>query len=314
MFETPESRERHVSTLQNRASAHLEAVVSLLVDLATHIKTDQKTLWKGVIVQLVREVVAFVDPDVRAGDSLDIRPYVKLKVIPGGQLADNAFVNGIVFRKNVSHKKMAMPRSNPRILLLEGGIDFQREDCRISSLDTLIEQEDKYTEILVEKIMTLKPDIILVGKSVARKAQEMLSENNVAVMQSVKVSLLERIARMTGAIMLPSTDHMIQQYGEECLGTCEKFFLKKVVDCEWDEVPPKRRAHPPLRRITKDQQGVTFAYFQGCPPEMGGTIILRGANRQTLIDVKRIISFSVMLAYHLRLEVSYYTDRYSFLP
>jgi ABC-type Fe3+-hydroxamate transport system substrate-binding protein len=30
-------------------------------------------------------------------------------------------------------------------------------------MDTLIEQEDKYIEILVEKIMSLKPDIILVG-------------------------------------------------------------------------------------------------------------------------------------------------------
>jgi 1-phosphatidylinositol-3-phosphate 5-kinase len=137
-------------------------------------------------------VVGSVDPDVRSGDYLDIRPYVKLKAIPGGSLSDNAFVNGIVFRKNVSHKKMTIAKENPRVLLLGGGIDFQREDYRLSSLDTLIEQEDKYTEILVEKIMTLKPDIILVGRSVARKAQEMLCGYNVAVMQSVKPSLLER--------------------------------------------------------------------------------------------------------------------------
>lgn len=308
LFETPESRDRHVSNLQNRASVHLESIVDLLVNIATNIEDNQKNVWKGIIVQLVREVVAFVDPDVRSGDSLDIRPYVKLKIIPGGSLQSNAFVNGVVFRKNVAHKKMATPKSNPRILLLGGGIDFQREDSRLSSLETLIEQEDKYTEILVEKILTLKPNIILVGKSVARKAQEMLCDNNVVVMQSVKVSLLERIARMTGAIMLPSTDHMIQQYGEECLGSCEKFYLRKITDCEWDETMPKKRVTP-LKRITKDQQGVTYAYLEGCPAELGGTIILRGADRKTLVDVKRIISFSIMLAYHLRLEVSYYTDR-----
>jgi hypothetical protein len=34
-------------------------------------------------VHLVREVVSTVDPDVRRGDSMDIRPYVKLKIIPG---------------------------------------------------------------------------------------------------------------------------------------------------------------------------------------------------------------------------------------
>ena len=46
--------------------------------------------------------------------------------------------------------------------------------------------------------MSLKPDIILVGGSVARKAQEILCSHNVVVMQNVKASLLERVSRMTG--------------------------------------------------------------------------------------------------------------------
>jgi hypothetical protein len=37
-------------------------------------------------------------------------------------------------------------------------------------------------------------------------------------------------SRLTGAIMLPSTDHMIQQYGAECLGTCGNFKLRVVLD------------------------------------------------------------------------------------
>jgi hypothetical protein len=52
----------------------------------------------------------------------------------------------------------------PRILLISGGIEFQRADNKLSSMDTLIEQEDTYIEILIEKIMSLKPDIILVRR------------------------------------------------------------------------------------------------------------------------------------------------------
>ena len=48
-------------------------------------------------------------------------------------------------------------KADPRILLLSGGIEFQRTDTRLSSLETLIEQEDRYLEILVDKIMTLRP-------------------------------------------------------------------------------------------------------------------------------------------------------------
>jgi hypothetical protein len=37
-------------------------------------------------------------------------------------------------------------------------------------------------------------DIILVGKAVARRAQELLCEHNVVVMQNVKLTVLERVA------------------------------------------------------------------------------------------------------------------------
>lgn len=44
---------------------------------------SQSQKWKSTIIALVREVVSSVDPNVRKGDSLDVQPYVKLKIIPG---------------------------------------------------------------------------------------------------------------------------------------------------------------------------------------------------------------------------------------
>lgn len=261
---------------------------------------------------MVRGVVESVDPDVRNGDELDIRPYVKIKVIPGGDISECSYVDGIVFRKNVSHKKMATThgKENPRILLLAGGIEFQRADTKLSSMDTLIEQEDKYMELLVEKIMSLHPDIIMVGKSVARKAQELLCEHHVVVMQNVKLKLLERLSRVTGALLLPSTDNMIKQYGDECLGTCGHFKLRLVQD------DPEKSTKEHVQRIlrTRISRASTYAYVQGCPAERGCTIVLRGDLRSTLKEVKRILRFSVLVAYHLRLEVAYYNDRFADLP
>jgi hypothetical protein len=284
----------HRNNLQNRASAHLEAIINQLVDISfigkispkrgdSDTEKIQNEQWKNTIASLVREVVSSVDPNVRKGDSLDIEPYVKVKIIPGGSMEECVYVDGVVFRKTVSHKKMMGVEvddsgvgdekyriKNPRILLLAGGIDFQRDVARMSSLDTLIEQEDRYLEILIEKIMSLKPDIILVGKAVARRAQELLCEYNVAVMQNVKANLLERMSRMTGAMMLPSTDHMIQQYGEECLGSCRLFWLRYVQDNpeKLDPSRPQRVLKSPITR------GSTYAYFRGCPPELGTYIFI----------------------------------------
>lgn len=47
-----------------------------------------------------------VDPNVKERDLLDIRPYVKIKLIPGGHRDESRYVDGIVFRKNVTHKNM----------------------------------------------------------------------------------------------------------------------------------------------------------------------------------------------------------------
>jgi 1-phosphatidylinositol-3-phosphate 5-kinase len=66
---------------------------------------------------------------------------------------------------------MAKEAQNPRITLLRSGIEFSRMENCIASLDTSLEQEEKYMEISVGKILKLKPHVLLVGRSVSRKAQ-----------------------------------------------------------------------------------------------------------------------------------------------
>ena len=68
----------------HRASRHFEDVVWFLLD-ASPVR-HMSAQWHPIVVSLVREVVAKVDPDVRRNDSLDIRPYVKIEVIPGAPL------------------------------------------------------------------------------------------------------------------------------------------------------------------------------------------------------------------------------------
>ena len=134
-------------------------------------------------------------------------------------LNDSAYMSGVVFHKNVSHKAMAKEILNPRILLLNGGIEFTRTENRIASLDTLREQEAMYMEILVAKISKLKPDILIVGRSVSRIAQELLLKLNIVLLQHVKPTLMSRIARQTSATILSSTDHVMNQlFGATVLG------------------------------------------------------------------------------------------------
>ena len=54
--------------------------------------------------------------------------------------------------------------------------------------------------------------------------------------------------------------------------------------------------------------------FEGCPPEFGCTIILRGGNMETLRKVKEIADFMVFVAYHLKLEMMLWYDEFNISP
>jgi len=193
--EAAEAQARHRSVLSRSADKHLERLVLSLVKAAPLLERppldatgsraamsgDAAHKWQQVIVALARRVVGSVDPDVRrGGDLLDIRAYVKCKTVPGGSMDECAFVDGVVFRKHVIHKRMVREIRAPRILLLAGGIEFQRSGAqRMASFDTLMEQERTYIQILVEKIVALRPDLVLVGQAVSRQAQEYLEQHEV---------------------------------------------------------------------------------------------------------------------------------------
>uniref|UniRef100_A0A7S1Z8Z8 1-phosphatidylinositol-3-phosphate 5-kinase n=1 Tax=Ditylum brightwellii TaxID=49249 RepID=A0A7S1Z8Z8_9STRA len=336
--------------------------------------------WVDVLMMLATRCCATVNPNVKKGDLLDIRPYCKIKVIAGGSINDCAYMSGIVFHKNVSHKKMArVLNNNPRIMLLSGGIEFTRTENRIASLDTLLEQEEKYMEILVTKIIKLRPDVLLVGRSVSRKAQELLLESDIVLIQHVKSSLMGRIARQTGATVLSSTDHVMSQFGTSVMGKCRRFRLVTFRDnntwlkqhFRWDPnnedtskdnnnnntphyngeddpmffYEPKRSISSLLNdpdmpnherqailaanelgdgvldgyeavRCGLAKRGVarTYIMIEGCPKHLGCTIVLRGATRQSLKQVKRVFRFLVNVAYNLKLETSYFRERCAKLP
>lgn len=335
--------------------------------------------WISALLTLATRCCATVNPNVKKGDLLDIRPYVKVKVISGGSYRDCAYMSGVLFRKTVSHKRMAKEVLNPRIMLLSGGIEFTRTENRIASLETLFEQEDKYMEIMVGKILKLHPDVLLVGRSVSRKAQELLLKAGVILVQHVKQNLLSRISRQTGASVISSTDHVMNQFGLNVLGKCRRFRLVAFRDNEaWTDqeidlkqnlnettnivgqqkeagsssIPKKAQpvsqprsiksllADPTLSNYERQaalaanrlgegvldgceavkaglaKRGVAHTYImlEGCPKHLGCTVVLRGAQRAALKQVKAVFRFLANAAYNLLLETTYLKERGARLP
>lgn len=79
-------------------------------------------------------------------------------------------------------------------------------------------QEHEHLRITVERVADYKPDVLLVEKSVARYAQELLLQKGISVVLNVKRSLLNRLARCTEAQVnhFHHTDHTLAPAMEAC--------------------------------------------------------------------------------------------------
>ncbi|KAF3682606.1 1-phosphatidylinositol-3-phosphate 5-kinase FAB1B [Capsicum annuum] len=163
---------------------------------------------------------------------------------------------------------------------------------------TFAKKEMDHLKMAVAKIDAHHPNILLVEKSVSRFAQEYLLAKDIALVLNVKRPLLERIARCTGAQVVPSIDNLTMPK----LGYCESFHVDKFVE-------EHGSAGQAGKKMTK-----TLMFFEGCPKPFGCTILLKGANGDDLKKIKRVIQYGVFAAYHLALETSFLADEGASLP
>lgn len=66
--------------------------------------------------------------------------YIQFKKVTGGTRSECKILNGITFTKNVAHRSMNTRLENPRILLLNCAIVYQRVEGRFASLEPVMMQ------------------------------------------------------------------------------------------------------------------------------------------------------------------------------
>ena len=249
--------------------------------------------WGRVLGKLLLKVSTSLHPNVRAGDSIDVRAYVKIKKVPGGKINDSEYVDGIVISKNVAHKAMPRRLVNPRIMVVTFPLDYHRVENQFMSLDPILAQEKDYLRLLTRRIVDVRPHIVLVERSASRIALEYLLDAGIAVARSVKLSAIHQVARCTQADVVASMDRLAL---EPRLGRCAEFQIQSF---EHELIPGRRKS---LMR------------FEGCQREYGCTIILRGGDLTILRKVKVVTDFMVLVACHLKNEIILYNDEHNILP
>lgn len=276
----------------NNASLH--HVRRMLHQLLEDANIPNVSSWEKALVPILLQCTDDVNPNVRLGDDIDIRHYVKLKKIPGGKPGDTAYVSGVVFTKNLALKSMPRSISNPRIVIVSFPIEYQRHQHHFMSLEPVIAQEKEFLRNMVNRIASLRPQLLLVQKHISGLALQYLAEANIAVAYNVKQSVIEAVSRFARTEIISSIDMVALKPVH--VGKSGGFDVKTYVH---NDIPGKKK---------------TYIYLSGCPKDLGCTIALRGADMTILSKMKRITEFMVYVVYNLKLETCLMRDEFVLIP
>ncbi|KZV84292.1 hypothetical protein EXIGLDRAFT_293756, partial [Exidia glandulosa HHB12029] len=240
--------------------------------------------WEKTLTKLALQVARDVSFMRRDGAEMDIRRFVKIKKLPGGSPRDSEYVDGAVITKNLAHKHMAREIPNPRIVLF--AIGDRRED-ELVSLDNAIEATRQRWEKTAARIAKLNPSLVLVSTPVEGHIVESLRSQKITVARNVAMPAMQFISRMTGTTLITSYDKLAVDPKQ---GTCNRFLVQTY---DHPLIPGRRK---------------TLMRFEGCGRDVGCTIILRGADHDTLKRVKAVTRFLVYLVRNLKVESFLWKD------
>jgi len=197
---------------------------------------------------------------------VDIKRYIRIEKIPGGDLNDCIVLDGVMFNKDVTHSKMRRRIVNPRVLLLDCPLEYKKGESQTNveimneeDFNSLLRQEEEYIENMCASIVAFKPDIVITEKGVSDLAQHYFLKAGITAFRRIRKTDNNRIARATGATVVNRPDEI----QESDIGTgCGLFEVRKIGD-EY------------------------FSFLEECTDAKACTILLRGGSKDVLNEIER---------------------------
>lgn len=222
--------------------------------------------WGELMTNLALDAVLTVKQEMGDHKEIDIKRYARIEKVPGGDLEDSRVLRGVMVNKDVIVPTMKRRIENPRIILLDGSLEYKKGESQTNVEITkeedfikLLEMEEQYVKGICMDIIKLKPTVVCVEKGVSDLASHYLSKAGIAVLRRMRKMDNNRLARACGATIQNRTDEL----KESDVGT----------ECGLFEV----------RLIGKEY----FAFFEECKNPKACTILLRGATKDVLNEVER---------------------------
>ncbi|EFO90242.1 hypothetical protein CRE_06237 [Caenorhabditis remanei] len=124
--------------------------------------------------------------------------------------ADAEIIWGVACSKSLlygnSEEEDSTTKTTESVMIVSGSIEYERVSNKLSSIEPIIVQEEKFLEKQIDRIATKRASLILVEGGVSRIAAQLLHAKGIKVAVNVKMSILQRVSRATGADIVSNSD------------------------------------------------------------------------------------------------------------
>jgi T-complex protein 1 subunit gamma len=125
--------------------------------------------------------VVVEQPDGKHDVEVDIKRYVRIEKVPGGELSECRVLDGIMLNKDIVHPKMRRRIVNPRIVLLDSNLEYKKGESMTNiemkhegDFVAVLQQEEKFIEEMCSHIIAVKPDLVITEKGVSGTSQRLM--------------------------------------------------------------------------------------------------------------------------------------------
>ena len=91
--------------------------------VSTHYNSSR---WMDLACEMAIKAVRTVHMTENGRTEIDIKRFAKVEKVPGGSIEDSVVLNGVMMNKDITHPKMKRRIEQPRILLMDCGLEYTK--------------------------------------------------------------------------------------------------------------------------------------------------------------------------------------------
>lgn len=169
-----EDIERHLESISKPLTIESDAQILKLLEASLGTKLGRQ--WSDLMCRMALEAVRTVTlkSSTSAKPVIDVKRFVRIEKIPGGDVADSRFIPGVILNKDVLHAQMTRSIKQPRVMLLDCPLEYKKgesqtsvEISHVGDWQQYLQQEDDQIRQQCEAIIALKPTLVLCEKGIS---------------------------------------------------------------------------------------------------------------------------------------------------